>query len=102
MATTKSPTGLAAATKVIVDAVQTTFGAAVVVLFFFGLALVSLSSGLGTLDPELRAPLIEKLMFYMVVVLGVLLVLRLVRPSGLAGPPNPMSQNVQIKNSKVE
>jgi hypothetical protein len=102
MASTKSPTGLAAATKVIVDAVQTTFGAAVVVLFFFGVALVSLTAGLGNLGPELRGSLIEKLMWAMCGVLAVLLVLRLVRPSGLSGPPTPSTQHVQIRNSRVE
>ena len=102
MATSGSPSGFAAATKVVVDAVQTTFGAAVVVLFFFGVALVSLAAGLGNLGPELRGSLIEKLMWFMVGVLAILLILRVIRPSGLGGPPHPTTEHVQIKNSSVE
>ena len=99
---TKTPTGLAAATKVVVDSVQTTFGAAVVVLFFFGLALISLAVGLGNLNPDLRGALIEKLMWFMVGVLAVLLLQRVIRPSGLGGPPQPTTEHVQIKNSRAE
>lgn len=98
----RSPSGFAAATKVVVDAVQTTFGAAVVVLFFFGSALVSLAAGLGNLGPELRGALIEKLMWFMLAVLGTLLLLRVVRPTSLSAPPHPSTEHVQIKNSKVE
>ena len=102
MAASKSPTGFAASTKVVVDAVQTTFGAAIVVLFFFGVALVSLASGLGNLSPEIRGTLIEKLIYAMVGVLATLMLLRVVKPSGLSGPPQPTTQHVQIKNSTVE
>ena len=98
----RAPSGYAAATKVVLDAVQTTFGAAVVVLFFFGIALVSLASGLGNLGPELRGQLIQQLMWVMVGVLAVLLVLRIAKPAGLGGPPQPGTEHVQIKNSKVD
>lgn len=99
MARTQTPTGLAAATKVVLDAVQTTFGAAVVVLFFFGVSMVSLASGLGNIGPDLRGTLIQQLMWAMVGVLVALVLLRIAKPSGLGGPPQPETQHVQIKNS---
>jgi hypothetical protein len=98
---TRAPSGWAASTKVVVDAVQTTFGAAIVVLFFFGLALISLAGGLGNTSSELRGQLIQQLMLAMVGVLSVLLLIRLFKPTGLGGPPQPESTHVQIKNSKV-
>lgn len=102
MALPRSPSSFAAATKVIVDDVQTTFGAAVVILFFFGVALVTLTAGLGNLGPELRGNLIIWLMRFMVGVLVVLLILRIVEPSSLSGPPQPTTQRIQIKNSKTD
>jgi hypothetical protein len=102
MARSQTPSGIAASTKVIVDAVKTTFGAAVVVLFFFGVSMVSLASGLGNLGPELRGSLIQQLIWFMVGVLILLVLLRIVKPAGLGGPPQPETEHVQIKNSKVD
>lgn len=98
----RAPTGMAASTKVVVDSVQTTFGAAIVVLFFFGVALVSLSTGLGNIGPELRGSLIEKLMYFMAGILAVVLILRVFKPAGLGGPIQPNTEHVKFKNSKVE
>lgn len=98
----RTPSGMAAAVKVVLDAVQTTFGAAVIVLFFFGVSLVSLAGGLGNIGPELRGALIQQLIWVMVGVLAVLLILRITKPVGLAGPPQPSTEHVQIKNSRVE
>lgn len=101
MAKTHTPSGLASSAKVIVDAVQTTFGAAVVVLFFFGIALVSLASGLGNLGPELRGEIIRLLILLMVGLVVFLILLRMVKPAGLGGPPKPETEHVQITNSKI-
>lgn len=101
MAKTQTPSGLASAAKVMVDAVQTTFGAAVVVLFFFGVALVSLASGLGNLGPELRGEIIRLLIWAMIGLVVALLLLRMVKPAGLGGPPTPETDHVQFKNSKI-
>lgn len=97
----RAPSGYAASTKVVLDAVQTIFGAAVVVLFFFGVALVSMASGLGNLGPELRGALIQQLAWFMIGVLAVLLIVRITKPTGLGGPPNPGTEHIQIKNSNV-
>ena len=101
MAKTQTPSGLASAAKVIVDAVQTTFGAAVVVLFFFGVALVSLATGLCNLGPEHRGDIIRLLIYVMVGLVIVLLILRMVKPAGLGGPPKPETDQVQFKNSRI-
>ena len=101
MARANTPSGIAASTKVVLDAIQTTFGAAVAVLFFFGVALVSLASGLGNLGPELRGELIQLIIWLMVGVLGVLLLIRIVKPAGLGGPPQPETEHVQFKNSRI-
>ncbi len=97
-----TPTGLAAATKVVVDAVKTTFGAAVVVLFFFGLSLVILASGAGGLDGGVQAEIIKLLIYLMVAILVVLFFLRIFKPTGLSGPLQPETTNVIITNSKME
>ena len=101
MAKAQPPSGFAASTKVVVDAVQTTFGAAVVVLFFFGVSLVTLASGMGNLSPEGRGQLLQLLIWVMVAVLVCLVVLRIVKPTGLAGPPQPETEGVRISNSKA-
>ena len=54
-----TPTRFAAATKIITDAIKTTFGAAVVVLVFFGLSFVLLASGAGELDSSVRGGIIK-------------------------------------------
>ena len=101
MAKTHTPSGMASSVKVIVDVVQTTFGAAVVVLFFFGIALVSLASGLCNLSPEVRGDIIRLLIWIMVGLVIVLLLLRIIKPVGLGGPPTPETEGVQFKNSKI-
>lgn len=97
-----TPTGLAAATKVITDAIKTTFGAAVVILFFFGLALVLLASGAGELESGIRGEIIYLLIWLMVAILVGLIFLRIFKPSGLSGPPQPETEGVSISNSTVE
>jgi hypothetical protein len=98
----RAPSGYGASIKVVLDAAQTIFGAAVVVLFFFGVALVSMASGLGNLGPELRGALIQQLVWFMVGVLAVLLIVRIAKPTGLGGPLQPGTEHVQIRNSKVD
>jgi hypothetical protein len=101
MSKSHTPSSLAAATKVVVDAVQTTFGAGVVVLFFFGLTLILLASGLGNLAPEIRGNLIELLVWLMVGIVMCFVLLRILKPSGLAGPPQPETEQIKFKNSKI-
>ncbi len=100
MSRATTPAGVAAWTKVVLDAVQTVFGAVVVVLTFFGISMVLLASGLGNLGPELRAMLIERFMWVMVVMLALLVIVRIFKPSGLAGPPRPTTEGLKIKNSE--
>lgn len=98
----KVPSGFAAATKVVVDAVKNTFGAAVVVIFFFGIALVALCFGYGNIESAPRSCLIYFFGISMLVILIVLLVLRIWVPLGLSGPPQPESEQVQIRDSRIE
>ena len=95
------PTSAAAATRVVLDAVRTTFGMAVMVLFFFGVSLVALSSGFGSLSAGLRAGLMWTLILLMVTVLGAVFGLRLWRPEGLAGPPSPLTEDVTFSDSSI-
>lgn len=98
----QAPSGFAAATKVVVDSIKTTFGAAVVVLFFFGLSLVVLVSGKGELEPPIRADIIYLLIWAMLGILGVLFVLRILKPDSLGGPPQPETEAVSFTNSTLD
>jgi hypothetical protein len=102
MSNTQTPTGLAAATKVTLDAVKTTFGAAIVVLLFFGLTLVVLSTGAGNLEAAIRGDIIYLLIILMFITLIFVLGLRIWKPSGLAGPPQPETKQLIITNSNVD
>lgn len=98
----QTPSGFAAATKVVVDSIKTTFGAAVVTLFFFGLALVILCSGTGGLDTTTRGEVVYLLIWLMIGILSALVLLRIFNPTGLAGPPQPETEQITIKNSTIE
>lgn len=95
------PTGFAAATKVIVDSIKTTFGAAVVVLFFFGLSLVFLVSGKGSLESTIRADIVYLLVYSMLGILGALFILRIFKPQSLGGPPQPETEAVSFSNNTL-
>lgn len=97
-----TPTGIAASAKVIVDAIKTIFGAAVVILFFFGLSLVLLASGAGDLESSLRGDIIKQILWLMIAILVALVVLRIFKPDGLSGPPQPETKGVKFSNSTVE
>ncbi|MEZ5541965.1 MAG: hypothetical protein R3F42_07970 [Pseudomonadota bacterium] len=97
-----TPTGWASAVKIMTDEIQTIFGAAVVILIFFGLSLVFLATGTGGLESEIRGDIIKLLIYSMVAILIGLVVLRIFKPSGLAGPPQPETEGVSFTNSTVE
>jgi Na+/proline symporter len=97
-----TPSSLAAATKVVTEAIQTPFGAAVTVLFFFGLSLVMLCTGLSNLDSHSRTNLIEFLILAMLVILCGVVVVRICKPRGLSAPPSPETSEVSITNSEAE
>ncbi len=85
--TSHTPTSFAAGAKIILDAVQTTFGMAVMVMLFFGLALVSLAFGFTYISSGLRAGLMWALILLMVGILSAVVSLRLWRPNALGAPP---------------
>lgn len=95
------PKSYAAGVKILVDAVQTTFGMAVMLIVFFGLSLVGLAFGFTDLSAGLRAGLMWALLILMFVILGSVVALRLWRPTGLAGPPLPQTRDVSIRDSTV-
>ncbi len=95
------PSGIAAATKVVADSIKTTFGAAVIVLFFFGLSLVILVYGSGSLESDVRADLIYLLIFSMLGILGVLFLLRIFKPESLGGPPQPETEDVSFSDNTL-
>ena len=71
-------------------------------LFFFGFALVVLASGTGGLESDIRGEIIQQLIWLMVAILTGLVLLRIFKPSGLSGPPQPETEGVSISNSTVE
>ena len=98
----KAPTSIAASIKVLVEAIRTIFGAAIVVLIFFGLALVILCLGWGNLEANVRGELIFTLIYIMLGILAALVLLKVFKPSGLAGVSNPESKSVSFSNSQIE
>jgi len=101
MANQNVPTGITAAVKVLADAVRDTFGAAIVIVGFLGFALVALSVGGSNLEPKPRGEMMYVILGLMVFILIVLISLRIFKPSGLGGPPNPTTEDVVFKNSSV-
>lgn len=97
----QSPKSFAAGVKILVDAVQTTFGMAVMIMFFFGLSLVGLAFGSTELSEDLRADLMWTLIILMVVILCGVVSLRLWFPTGLTGPPSPQTEDVTISDSRM-
>ncbi len=97
-----TPSTFAAAIKVATDAIRTTFAAAIVVLIFFGLALVMLASGLGNLDSMVRGSIITTLIWLMTFILVGLILLRIYKPDTFTPAPQPGSFDASFKNSTVE
>ena len=95
------PKSFAAGVKILVDAVQTTFGMAVMIMFFFGFSLVALAFGSTELSEGLRAGLMWTLIFLMSVIFCSVVLLRLWLPTGLTGPPSPQTEDVTISNSRM-
>ena len=95
------PKSFAAGVKILVDAVQTTFGMAVMIMFFFGFSLVGLAFGSTELSDGLRAGLMWTLITLMSVIFCGVVLLRLWFPTGLTGPPSPQTKDLTISNSRM-
>jgi heme A synthase len=101
MANHNVPGGVAASVKVLADAVRDTFGAAIIIEGFLGLALISLSLGLSNLSPDSRCIMMYVIIAIMTFILFALIVLRIWKPSGLGGPPTPTTEDITFKDSSV-
>lgn len=95
------PKSYAASVKVLIDAVQTTFGLAVLLMVFFGLSLVALAFGGFSNLSETRANLMWILIGLMAVNVVGVVALRLWRPDALGGPPLPQTEDVTIRDSRM-
>ena len=95
------PSGAAAAVKVLADVVRDTFGAAIIIEGFLGLALIALSAGGSNLSPESRCTMMYVILGLMVFILILLIILRICKPSGLGGPPSPATEDVTFTDSSV-
>jgi hypothetical protein len=95
-----SPNSIATSIKVIADAIKTTFGAAVVIVAFVGVSLVSLSFGWGNFTAEQRERIIYVLLGFLGITLIILFLMRICVPHGLGGPPIPKSEGVTFEDSK--
>ena len=97
----KVPKSYAAAVKILIDSIQTTFGAAILVLIIFGLVLVLLAFGQSDLSSNIRSTMMYWLIFLMFAILVALFILRLCKPVGLSGPSQPITEEVNITDSSV-
>lgn len=93
----KQQSNFAASAKTIIDTVQTNFGLAVLLNFFFGIALVGLSFGDQS---EARSTIIGWLVALMFISFLITIGLRLWFPTGLGGPPSPKTVDITIHDSK--
>lgn len=101
MATPNVPGGVAASVKVLADVVRDTFGAAIIVEGFLGIALISLSMGGSNLESNARSIMMYIILGLMVSILVMLIILRICKPSGLGGPPSPTTEDVTFKDTSV-
>lgn len=101
MPNTSVPSGTAAAVKVLADVVRDTFGAAIVIESFLGISLIALAIGGSNLAPDSRCTMMYAIIGLMVFILVLLIILRIWKPSGLGGPPNPTTEDVVFTNSSV-
>lgn len=102
MSNTGTPASWAATTKVLLDAVKTTFGAAIVMLIFLGASLLGLVwVGCRNLSPETCGNIIYLLIGLIFITPIGLIFFRIWKPSGLAGPPpQPETKDITISNTK--
>lgn len=99
MSNEKVPSSLAASVKILVDSIQNTFAAAVIVIIFLGMTLFTLACGSGDISPDFREYLILFLIIAICSILVVLFLLRIFKPTGLSGPPQPYTEDVDIHDS---
>ena len=95
------PSGTAAAVKVLADVVRDTFGAAIIIVSFLGIALIALAFGGSNLTPDARSTMMYIMIGLMIFIFVLLIILRIWKPSGLGGPPTPSSEGVTIEDSSV-
>lgn len=102
MSNTGIPNSWAATAKVLLDAVKTTFGAAIVMLIFLGITLLGLViKGCGTLSSETCGNIIYLLIALIFVTPIGLICFRLFNPDSLSGPPpQPETKEVTISNTE--
>ena len=101
MPTPKPTDFVAGSVRAIAEAVRTTFGAGVITIAFFGTTLITLAAGGSNLPPESRQLLMLYLIWVMTGLLLVLIALRVIRPSGLGGPPDPKFEENTLSKSHV-
>ena len=101
MANHNVPSAVAASVKVLTDAVRDTFGAAIIVIGFFGMAFVGLSFGFSNLSSESRFFMMCIIIVLMFLILIALFGLRICNPSGLGGPPSPSTKDVTFTDTSV-
>ena len=99
------PSGFATSVKAIADAVRSNFGAAVVIIIFLGVTLVSLavrSSGDdGAIHPT-RLWLMVGIILAMLAVLAAILLLRTFKPTSLSGPLVGDVEDLRTRQSTME
>lgn len=93
---------VSAVLKALVEGIQTTFGAGVALISFFGLALLSLVWGGGNFAADARQTLVYWLMGAMGLVWIILFGARVFKPEALCGPPQPKTENVTFEASTIE
>ena len=101
MNSNSAPSGLASAVKVLADVVRDTFGAAIIVEGFLGIAFISLALGASNLSSESRCIMMYVIIGVMVFILLALFFLRIWKPSGLGGPPTPTTEDVTFSDTSV-
>ena len=92
--------GLAGAVRVVVDAVRTTFGLAVIVEMFLGIALLAVIFKMGEPPSPQLLWLAIGLALAMVAILALVFAIRLWRPFGLSAPPETSA--VEFSESSIE
>lgn len=102
MSDSQISSGLVGAVQVVIDSAKTNFGGAIIFLVALGFALVALAFGFADLSPEQRFYLMIIIIVMMFVTLAALAVLRLWKPIGLTGPPQPETKDVTITDSRID
>lgn len=93
--------GFFASMKVLLDGAKTIFGAAVIVLLFFGSTLLFLVGDKCSQLAEGKIIIVTLVALMFIILVG-LVSIRIWKPEGLSGPLQPKTEQVTIRNSKIE